>query len=216
MIRINPLYSDSSNLWWLRLLKTVLIHSWRRWRLNFYFVVPLGCDSDCARKGDGFVIVACFRLICGRKLDVVFVAVSGVYMKLDLGFFRVGGQFHLLCCFEGTIFAIVRSSTLLGLMSCVLLLCVSPVRVCFDGLAPSALYCSSKIIDMLRNKSYRLEMVMHLLSVVDANGGCRCYRVGGARGAQTHWLTIPRSDFIWFWVTFWIWLEIVVKLSVAA
>jgi len=29
-------------------------------------------------------------------------------------------------------------------------------------------------------------MVMHLLSVVAANGGCRSYRVGGARGAQTH------------------------------
>jgi len=29
-------------------------------------------------------------------------------------------------------------------------------------------------------------MVMHLLSVVAANGWCGCYRVGGARGAQTH------------------------------
>ena len=60
---------------------------------HIHFVVPstLGCDSDCgARKGDGFVIVACFS----RKLAVVFVAVSGVYMKL--GRFCVGGQFHLL------------------------------------------------------------------------------------------------------------------------
>jgi len=59
---------------------------------RIHFVVPLtlGCDSGCsARKGDGFVIVACFRLICGRKLVVVFVVVSGVYMKL--GCFRVDG-----------------------------------------------------------------------------------------------------------------------------
>jgi len=59
---------------------------------HIHFVVPstLGCDSDCgARKGDGFVIVAYFS----RKLVVVFVAVSGVYMKL--GSFYVGGQFHL-------------------------------------------------------------------------------------------------------------------------
>jgi len=27
---------------------------------------------------------------------------------------------------------------------------------------------------------------MHLLSVVAANGECGSYRVGGARGAQTH------------------------------
>nr|ABD32394.1 hypothetical protein MtrDRAFT_AC150244g21v2 [Medicago truncatula] len=67
-------------------------------------------------------------------------------------------------------------STLLGSMPC----------VCFGGLVPSALYCSSKIIDILRNRSSRLEMVMHLLSVVATNGGCGCYRVGGARGAQTH------------------------------
>jgi len=35
---------------------------------------------------------------------------------------------------------------------------------------------------------------MYLLSVVDANRGCGCYCVGGPRGAQTRWLTIPRSD----------------------
>jgi len=40
-------------------------------------------------------------------------------------------------------------------------------------------------MDVLRNKSSRLEMVMYLLSVVAAIGGCGCYRVGGARGAQT-------------------------------
>jgi len=50
--------------------------------------------------------------------------------------------------------------------------------VCFGGLARSALYCSSKIIDMLRNRASRLEMVMHLLSVVAANGGCGCYWSG--------------------------------------
>ena len=65
--------------------------------IHIHFAGPstLGCDSDCgARKGDGFVIVAYFRLIRGRKLVAVFVALSGVYMKL--GCFRVGGQFHLL------------------------------------------------------------------------------------------------------------------------
>ncbi|KEH42712.1 transmembrane protein, putative [Medicago truncatula] len=39
--------------------------------------------------------------------------------------------------------------------------------------------------DVLRNRSSRLEMVTYLLSVVVVNGGCGCYRVGGARGAQT-------------------------------
>ena len=58
------------------------------------------------------------------------------------------------------------------------------------GLDPSILYC---YLDVLRNRSSRLEMVMYLLFVVAANGGCECYRVGGARGAQTRWLTIPRS-----------------------
>lgn len=48
-------------------------------------------------------------------------------------------------------------------------------------------------MDVLRNRSSRLEMVMYLLSVVAANGGCGCYRIGGVRGAQTRWLTIPRS-----------------------
>lgn len=38
-------------------------------------------------------------------------------------------------------------------------------------------------------------MLMYLLSVVVVNGGCGCYRVGGARGAQTRWLTISRSGF---------------------
>ena len=47
------------------------------------------------------------------------------------------------------------------------------------------LYCSSKIMVVLRNRSFRLEMVMYLLPVVAANGGCGCYRVSGARGAQT-------------------------------
>jgi len=36
-------------------------------------------------------------------------------------------------------------------------------------------------------------MVMYLLSIVAAIGGCGCYCVGGARGAQTRWLIIPRS-----------------------
>ncbi|AES71946.1 transmembrane protein, putative [Medicago truncatula] len=51
----------------------------------------------------------------------------------------------------------------------------------------TALYCtcSSKIMVVFRNRSSRLEMVMYLLSVVAANGGCGYYRVGGARGAQT-------------------------------
>jgi len=30
----------------------------------------LGCVSDSARKGEGFGIMACFRLICGRNLTV--------------------------------------------------------------------------------------------------------------------------------------------------
>ena len=51
-----------------------------------------------------------------------------------------------------------------------------------NGLDPSMLYC---YLDVLRNKFSRLEMVMYLLSVVAANSGCGCYRVGGARGAQT-------------------------------
>jgi len=45
--------------------------------------------------------------------------------------------------------------------------------------------CCIAILDVLRNMSSRLEMVMYLLSVVAANSGCGCYRVGGARGAQT-------------------------------
>jgi len=48
-------------------------------------------------------------------------------------------------------------------------------------------------MDVLRNRSSRLEMVMYLLSIVAAIGGCGCYCVGGARGAQTRWLIIPRS-----------------------
>jgi len=40
-------------------------------------------------------------------------------------------------------------------------------------------------MDVLRDRSSRLEMVMYLLSVVAANGGCGCYRVGDAHGAQT-------------------------------
>jgi len=43
----------------------------------------LSCDSDCsARKGDNFVIMACFRLIRDRKLSAIFFAVSGGYVKL--------------------------------------------------------------------------------------------------------------------------------------
>jgi hypothetical protein len=53
----------------------------------------------------------------------------------------------------------------------VLLSCVSPVTICFGGLSPSTLHCSSKITDVLRNMSSRLELVMHLLSVVAANVG---------------------------------------------
>jgi len=53
--------------------------------------------------------------------------------------------------------------------------------------------CSSKIMVVFRNMSSRLEVVMYLLFVVAANGECGCYRVGGARGARTRWLTIPRS-----------------------
>jgi len=40
-------------------------------------------------------------------------------------------------------------------------------------------------MDLLRNRYFGLEMVMYLLSVVAANGGCGCYRAGGACGAQT-------------------------------
>jgi len=40
-------------------------------------------------------------------------------------------------------------------------------------------------MDVLRNMSSSLEMVIYMLSVVAANGGCGCYRVGSARGAQT-------------------------------
>lgn len=46
--------------------------------------------------------------------------------------------------------------------------------------------CSSKIMVVFHNTSSRLEMVMYLLSVVAANGGCGCYRVGATRGAKTH------------------------------
>jgi len=63
-----------------------------------------------------------------------------------------------------------------------------------DGFGVVQIHRSSKIMDVLHNRSSRLEMVMYLLSVVAANGGCGCYRVGGARGAQTRWLTIPRSS----------------------
>jgi hypothetical protein len=45
---------------------------------------------------------------------------------------------------------------------------------------------SSKIMDVLRNRSSRLEMVMYLLSVVAVSGVYGCYRVGGACGPQTH------------------------------
>jgi len=41
-------------------------------------------------------------------------------------------------------------------------------------------------LDVLRNKSSRLEMTMYLLHVFVASGGFGCYRVGGARGAQIH------------------------------
>jgi hypothetical protein len=51
---------------------------------------------------------------------------------------------------------------------------------------------ASKIMDVLHNRSSRLEMVMHLLSVVVVNGRCGCYLVGGAHGAQTRRLIIPR------------------------
>lgn len=52
-------------------------------RIHFVVHLTLGCDSDCnARKGDDFVIMACFSLIRGCKLTVVFVAVSGGYVKL--------------------------------------------------------------------------------------------------------------------------------------
>jgi len=40
-------------------------------------------------------------------------------------------------------------------------------------------------MDMLRNRSSRLGMVMYLLYVVAASGGYGCYHVGGARGALT-------------------------------
>jgi hypothetical protein len=48
-------------------------------------------------------------------------------------------------------------------------------------------------MDVLHSRSSRLEMVMHLLYVVVVNGRCGCYLVGGAHGAQTRWLIIPRS-----------------------
>ncbi|RHN59867.1 hypothetical protein MtrunA17_Chr4g0018871 [Medicago truncatula] len=35
--------------------------------------------------------------------------------------------------------------------------------------------------DVLRNMSSRLEIVMYMLSIVVANGGYGCYRVGGAQ-----------------------------------
>jgi len=44
----------------------------------------------------------------------------------------------------------------------------------------------SVVMDVLHNRSSMLEMVMYLLSVVAAIGGCGFYRVGSARGAQTH------------------------------
>jgi len=67
---------------------------------------------------------------------------------------------------------------------------VLPERAQISFLRPncygrSALYYSSKTMVVLRNMSSSLEMVMHLLSVVAANGGFGCYRVGGAHGAQT-------------------------------
>jgi len=71
-------------------------------------------------------------------------------------------------------------------------------------------------MDVLRTRSFRLEMVMYLLSVVAANCGCGCSRVDGARSAQTRWLTIPRSGFQLDLSCFLLdWLEMAVKLSVA-
>jgi hypothetical protein len=46
--------------------------------------------------------------------------------------------------------------------------------------------CCIAIIDVLCNRSSRLEMVKYMLSIFAANCGCRCYRVGGPRGAKTH------------------------------
>jgi hypothetical protein len=88
---------------------------------------------------------------------------------------------------SGSYFSTLLGSTVVLVVPLLCCYCVyHPLRACFDGLAPSTLYCSSKIMDVLRNRSSRLEMVMHLLFVVDVNGGCKCYRVGGARSAQTH------------------------------
>ena len=124
------------------------------------------------RRFDGFVLK-----FISVSIWVISVSIRVWYFKITVGSV-----------------AVVRfCSTLLGSMTCVgSVAVVGRCRVlivplvCFGGLARSALYCSSKIIYMLRNRSSRLEMVMHLLSVVAANGECGSYRVGGARGAQTH------------------------------
>jgi len=83
---------------WLPLRPGLFSKPFRIWVLNSFWVgslvvleLPsLGCVSDGARKDEGFVIIACFRLVCGRNLIV-----RCKWWGREVDWFRVGGQFHL-------------------------------------------------------------------------------------------------------------------------
>jgi len=169
-------------------------------RRSFLFVLVVVASEVGCYNGVGVLFLR-RRFVCVSKSNLSprrfdgfvlkFILCSMIFWKI---WFRFGSsQFR---SGSGILKSLLALSRWLGSVQCCWGRCrvlIVPL-VCFSGLARSALYCSSKIIDMLRNRSSRLEMVMHLLSVVAANGGCRSYRVGGARGAQTHWW--PSLDLV--------------------